>query len=944
MSRNAFGTWGLGLSPREFGAALAALGVRQGDFSPESGSWENSRPVDEIVKGGEKNRIPWRIDTEAANLAIEPLPDAAALAKEWDRALDARANPERSPVRLKIDPRPHFAGITPWIIRQLVNFARADAVSIDEITLPSFVHWSWPLQIGVMPGPGAAALRGELEHMWIAETLTSMGALEEAGSSVLDILLFPCDLRESLQRLLAAGGKISTSVAFILGGFPDDWKRTHALATSLAHETGAQGVCLAPVSEDRRGSWFGALLRGISHNHPLDLAIVEASRTLASAAGGRFPVPCFFATEQLLSEARLSSVVRQLKVRTAALAEAPIDVPEHSARVLSMAAGSHPAARISSRISESASGFAFASEAGEADAMARLSLSVARAEADSAVSVPEPRWIQAQLLDVAEPTAPSRVSIIESGKSYGVDVRIGPADSDWLAPSVIFPDAELPKNESGYWLQVVFSEAHHSLQPQMGRIFLPPEGASSLCRFFFRPVPDHPEFQARIIVLYENRVLQTALLEGRVADAELPGDRSEVTFRIEDAVRSHLSGLEYRQPFNASVVVNHTPSGQTMATSVLGDKARLFSLQNMEDAIGKIRKRLSDIAADPESFPRDINAPATVDLLRFLAHQGRTLYDAFEDQLEPGALERIDRLQLISALSESFLPLELLYEKPAPHPTAELCPKGKRALTVKAPKKGVCKECLIDDQAPAKYVCPLGFWSTTRVIERHVNRRLDTRLSAEEFALVAEPVGDRKILPTAGTALCGASSRVRASDTKAVVAALARYTGNKARQVQDWTGWRTEIGTTKPSLLVILCHTQDDPNLEIPEMEIGGDMLLSTLITGQHVRASQADPPPVVLLLGCESLCLNLPFQGFVPYLRRGGAAIVMTTIASVLGRHVAPVAKATVSLLKQELKKKGPHSFGELMPLLRRKALAQGIPMVFALAAYGDADWQLTM
>ena len=69
---------------------------------------------------------------------------------------------------------------------------------------------------------------------------------------------------------------------------------------------------------------------------------------------------------------------------------------------------------------------------------------------------------------------------------------------------------------------------------------------------------------------------------------------------------------------------------------------------------------------------------------------------------------------------------------------------------------------------------------------------------------------------------------------------------------------------------------------------------------------------------------------------------MVIATLTEVLGRHAAPVAARLVEELYRYCAQE-PHGFGEVMVRLRRRLLAEGLIMVLALAAFGDADWLIT-
>jgi hypothetical protein len=96
----------------------------------------------------------------------------------------------------------------------------------------------------------------------------------------------------------------------------------------------------------------------------------------------------------------------------------------------------------------------------------------------------------------------------------------------------------------------------------------------------------------------------------------------------------------------------------------------------------------------------------------------------------------------------------------------------------------------------------------------------------------------------------------------------------------------------------------------------------------------------VAVLLGCETANPKIPFQGLVPRFRRAGAAVVISTTNTILGRHAVPVAVELLSLLKSEAA--GEAGLGDVLRRLRRQALHDGFPMVLSIVAYGDADWRV--
>jgi hypothetical protein len=270
-----------------------------------------------------------------------------------------------------------------------------------------------------------------------------------------------------------------------------------------------------------------------------------------------------------------------------------------------------------------------------------------------------------------------------------------------------------------------------------------------------------------------------------------------------------------------------------------------------------------------------------------------------------------------------------------------LCAQAEQAL-----RAGTCADCKLSDEVPNPTICPLGFWGLRRVIERHAGKAPDQGdLRALEFEVRAEPFENRDRLVPLVAAVYAASQRVDSVDAgqiQRVFVALDQATAQHAIQVDTWNQWKSEVLNRNPSLLMLLPHTFKDEDLLVDGLEISiAEHLLANYITPDHVHARGDFHPPIVLLLGCETQKRDIPFQGFVAQFRRKGAAIVVSTVSTVLGRHVAPVAEEIVSIL-QRLSQEKTASFGEVMLQLRRQALADGIPMVLSLFAYGDADWRI--
>jgi hypothetical protein len=231
-----------------------------------------------------------------------------------------------------------------------------------------------------------------------------------------------------------------------------------------------------------------------------------------------------------------------------------------------------------------------------------------------------------------------------------------------------------------------------------------------------------------------------------------------------------------------------------------------------------------------------------------------------------------------------------------------------------------------------------------KVIEWH--RHDGAKVEHDSFVLQAEPVGDRKPIAAFERVLFARSDRVDAHDPTAsasVVKAIGEASGHAPDQASDWAQWRSSVQRQSPLLLVILAHNETAPN-RLPELSIGAGKtaahrLILSSIRDDVLKGPATQPAPIVMLLGCETGAPDISYLGYVPKLRRYGAAIVMCTGATVLGRHIAPVSVELVRGLRAATAG-GPAALGDVMLQLRRRMLAAGFPIVLSLTAVGDADW----
>ena len=205
---------------------------------------------------------------------------------------------------------------------------------------------------------------------------------------------------------------------------------------------------------------------------------------------------------------------------------------------------------------------------------------------------------------------------------------------------------------------------------------------------------------------------------------------------------------------------------------------------------------------------------------------------------------------------------------------------------------------------------------------------------------VPRPGADR--LDAFRSVLVGVSKNVRAQDMTepgGIVEAVTRF-ARTARRVKDWNEWESAVQSDSPSLLMLLPHSQEDPQHPgIPGLEIGGVLLTYPELESDYV-AGPAAKSPVVLLLGCSTQLTDVPFLNFVEAFKRENAALVIGTLATIRGRRTV----AFVSDLLDGLKSAAgsERTFGDVFLETKRKLLAGGDGFVMSLTAYGDVGWRI--
>jgi hypothetical protein len=541
------------------------------------------------------------------------------------------------------------------------------------------------------------------------------------------------------------------------------------------------------------------------------------------------------------------------------------------------------------------------------------------------------RWLQARLFA----DAPDRTLLDHflAGVRHEIEVRIGPREQGWLTGTTPFPDDRLPAR-GPHLLSVVLTEPHLLGAPQVRALTLPEQGSSTSAWFELTTRADTARVEARLTVLYGNRVLHTARLPDRVgAESHRDGRGADDVAEVETVIQG-TGGLGKARGFDAAFVVNHDHHGVGRVTGIAGDNGRDVDLTEDEvaDAIDLVTNRLKEIVEQPDDFA-GLDAAGTVELLAYLARHGSMLRDALVGEFLD-TLGSASRLQVVSARQDAYFPFEFAYDfaSPTEQPVG-VCPTGRELLG----SREVGATC--PGPHGRSIVCPLGFWGLSKTIERrtfHEPSRLNPR-----FFISAQPREGRDRITLGAGSMFAASDLVdgfSAGSIARVAGAMAAAAAGHSLRADTWQQWTADVKARRPSLLMLLPHSVADDD-RIPNLEIGDhDRRPADLIDEECV--SPEDQPVMVVLLGCETALTGpVDYERFPRRFRHAGAEIVVGTLTEVLGRHAAPIAERMVTVLHEETTR-GASSLGEVIVVLRRRLLAEGLPAILAVAAFGDADW----
>jgi hypothetical protein len=860
-----------------------------------------------------------------------------------------------SPVRLEV-----LSTRKEWLIPLVDLLHKAPKVTSVWVRsdIPNVgISWNWPLRIGMLSDPRSKALASDL----LDSQYRNLFHIVDAANIDLDyeVLLLPWNLRMSTGIVLSLPHKLRSDLALVLGGGKAATGQVERMARLLRDEIECSGLALGYIPKDKRRTWFDRWIREISHDKPLDVALSSAARELG------IHTPLFFASESLISNARLSRFIdrlgNHLKVamrstrppldsadRSAARDERRIDLRGEldkwatQGRFEPTADDETALNRLikTIRYDHEYDGATFAVELREASAKALgrpIRLAKAKGRGKESVSQDDKRCVQARIYEGDRIDPQKELSVLRPNAIHVVAVRIGDPSDDWPSADVPFPVHELEPSPEGYDLTIIFCELTTDSEsmpaPNVGHIHLPAKGSSIPYAFVIKSGKSPGVYKARVIVLHRNRTLQSVMLQVPIAEGQ-PEQDEKLTLTVEARLVERLSGLEDRNNIDAAIILNHDGNGNPAALAASGDTVAFFKLEGMDNLVKEIHNILSGTTALPQ-MPgsvkpglQKLNNQVTLDILRPLACHGQAMWTVFKSGAGNVLSGSVPRIQVLEARSGAFLPIEFFYTHKAPwKPETQACPKSDDALS------GNCdqKSCEYDNDST---LCPIAFWGTSKIIE-HQTRDVE---GGKEFQLSRTEAGTERLEPLTSV-LIGASSRVKEESLNMVKEAFAVGLNNPISFAKSWNDWGVIVKNNRPTLLVLMSHTaQGALGLQgMLSLEISGNYLPLVGIDETKVALDRS-VKPVVLLFGCSTRLSEIAFEDFVEYFRNANAAIVIATLSPVQEKHMAKLIEQLILNLRAQ--QHTDTTFGMVLLDTRRKMLAEGDPFGMTLVAYGDADW----
>ncbi len=770
--------------------------------------------------------------------------------------------------------------------------------------LPSkakLAEWHWPVRIGFMDDKESMDL---LDGFWEAgstlrwvKALVRIAEVSWSFEKNVDLLIVPGSPQKASERLVEARERVQAGCVAIVGESVREKVDQDKVIQDILEATGASAVFF--VAPKDFGQWLVNLLGDLSHSKTLDVALGGSRNLVKGMRPTLWASREFLAVPTIGDDGFLDELLGEEEKKMA-------QPPEESAGPEAEPAGT-------------------------------------KGEIQPQPEQRADRFLQAEV--VANDQALTKA--FRKKCKNTIRIHIGPPEKGKIGVPEKFPEEKLPPTTADGWdLTISFFDPNLMKHPETGPLFLPKAGRSDTCPFTLFIPEEADRVEARIIVLHKNRIIQNTILSGPVSEYAggepiHAGADTGIIFRSSFMVPFASQDPDKRSRYHTAYLLNHT--GETPGVyQVSGNQSLFVRLDSaaIADLVGQVESVMDRSEWDLPEF-NGLMEQGTADLLRELAWAGSSLYQSVIKRIDPGFTVAtapgngaVKKIQVVSANVSGRMPFEFIYDFPAPDTSAPVCPSALEAL-----EKGRCETCSARNENPANVICPLGFWCMSRIIEWHAFTE-ESAQSTQNAPFLLKPGGDEHQgqLKVMKDPLVGYSDRVTQAQPDSMdelQKSFSRVGIASPRIVNSWDQWKENVALHRPTLEVLLIHTEKEGTRTM--IEIGKDRI-STLNLEGYIT-DKASWPAVVLLLGCGTGTSKVQFQSVAAMVEACHAAIIVSTTSDVFG----PIASRLAGYFVEQLGTlEKTQSFGEVMLAIRRKALAEGVSMILCLRSYGDADWQL--
>lgn len=951
MDRSSLGGFGADLPDGELAqalAALCALGASQHQVTYYG--FDVDEAVEQLLRSSQDGLCGIGVEW------ITRSPDAAAamFAKVWRAFLIQHPHP-----RLEIQ---GFGLTAQWLAR-ICQHPKVGAGSVylrmDEPTYP--VAWEWPLRLGVLglskTSPSQMQLTVALESVGFRNLWTVVDMEQPAAEC--ELLLLPGDLRQGLADVLDAPHRPRADCVLVLGENSLSDARQFALQTALRHQAMTAGVAVLA-----KGACVSKLLtelvRELSHDATLDKALFRATRSEQKQASLFVSSPQLLLSRTLavtssvrLAAARVvhqySAVYKSLRLRTTGLdRERPIVVtpPTGGAPRLAAKQLTATANKLVHKLQERVEKGLWKLESGEASDLVQIRDEITLATrhqhrsarmtgTNNWVGPVPPQPVEAEdhremLIQIINQETESKTPYLKSGSAYRLRAKISIPQSGFTAAGTQFPSRDLPPSSTGHQLDVTFIQLTTNTDgecaaPQQRQIFLAPEGESTYADFVFHTHGMEGVFRSRLLVSHQNRILQILRIDGELSG---PRRKTPYTFGVENLVQPGFQNLAYQTPFDAALVVNHSPQGAAGITLLSGSSVCSLEPAGMSEMQEGLQQAISNETTLRETGS-SLSSDSMTDLLYALMQHGRLLYDYLETQL--GFLDReASRIQVVEARPGAYFPVEFIYPLQVPPAKPPLCEHAQKALTAEVSHESCPYRDSID------HMCPMRFWGFNKLIERRASGKAS---SGDKTCEITVPTPLHAKLDLFNSAQVARSSRIQPADYDLPAGLLKTLdkTFSSLSEPVNWQQWKNSIAANSPGLLLLLPHSTKNNISNLPALEISDDVLHVAALETGYVKGPKAEAP-VVFLMTCSGVNPAVGFLNFVERFKLKQAALVVGTLSTISAQRAARFLELALPIFAAN---KG-RPFGEVFLEVKRTALAKGDGFALSLVAYGDMNWQL--